>query len=72
VGVPADDVVAFGVVTRTHFGAGAEVHPPNAAHKITITITGTAREDSDRGVGCERLRCDEHPARGCVGVVTSS
>jgi hypothetical protein len=67
--VPAGDVVVVGVVTPALFGAGVEVHPPDAAmHRIAIAKT--ACEHSDRGVGCERHPSDERLALGCAGVVT--
>ena len=70
-GVPVGDVVVAGVVTLALFGAGVEVHPPDAAmHRIAIAKT--ACQHSDRGVGCEQHPSDERPALGCAGVITPS
>jgi hypothetical protein len=70
-GVPAGDVVAAAVVRPAIFGAGAEVHPPDAAmHRITIATT--VCEHSDRVAGRGRHPCDERPILVCVEVVTSS
>ena len=71
VGVPVGDVVVAGVVTLALFGAGVEVHPPDAAmHRIAIART--ACQHSDRGAGCERHPPDERPALGCAAVITPS
>jgi len=64
-GVP---VVVVGVVTLALFGAGANVHPANAATHTT-TSAETAREYGDRRAGWERIASDGRPPPGCVGVV---